>query len=79
MIRIVAGFEIAQGGLNPLSRVREPVGPGECNGCVAPPLPSCEAVLHGFAIVDRFAIVTEGDVRPTRVVVDKAEFVVNRA
>ena len=77
VIRVVAGLEIAQGGLGPVECIGEASGISENHGGVAARCAGSEAVLHGFTVTDGFAVVVESSVGLAQVAVDDSESVVS--
>src|ERR1035437_1624011 len=69
-IRVLAGLVIAQGGLSPVAGVGKAARAGESNCSVGAWLAGTEAILHGFAIADRFPVLTEGRIDLTSFAID---------
>src|SRR5687767_5648242 len=62
LLRVLASFVIAQGGLSPFAGVGKAARVPECGGCVEACPAGGEKVLHVFGVLDRFAEMTEGQV-----------------
>ena len=77
LVRVIAGLEIAQGGLGPVECIGEASGIAENHGGVAARCAGSEAVLHGFTVTDGFAVVVESSVGLAQVAVDDSESVVS--
>ncbi|MGB7468278.1 MAG: hypothetical protein WBW58_02835 [Candidatus Acidiferrum sp.] len=77
LIRVFAGFEIAEGGLCPVAGVGKTAHASEHPRCVLACLAGSEMILHGFLISDRFLKVRKGGTEPPSLAPYNPELVVS--